>query len=330
VTRAAGDIKFSASSPQRGYLCGRDQSGQLVLGVTTDGGQTWTFGQSPAAYESCSIQISPTNPLDLVVNSEEGSCAAPCPRIDAHYSTDGGNTWNAAPIPQNTIAPGGAIWSAAYLYLWSGANKDSGQSGFLEVSANGSPFVSVDLNTLLPGAQNVSISSPVASNTKLYLNLTYTGCSSQDCHAIVVSGDGGKTWTQVPNQSSIQLMYVLGNTLYAQTVVGTTTTLMLSSDNGASWTAQTLPLLPDGQPLSLSAQGSWVPTPDGTIFAASPDRGVVAYLRAGAWTVIPFGPAPDGYSVAAVALDANGQPQRVWGRVGATSSRAGIYWHTLP
>lgn len=332
VTHAAGDVKFSASSPRRGYICGRNQSGHIIVGVTTDGGQSWVFGPSPAAYEACSLQISPANALDVVVNSEEDTCAAPCPHVDAHYSTDGGKTWKSAPIPRNTIAPGGAIWSAAYLYVWSGANKDNQQSGFLKVSANDTPFVSRDLNTLLPGERNVSITSSVASSTKLYLNLTYTGigCSSPDCRAIVASGDGGKTWTQIPNQSNIQLIDAVGHSLYAQKVEGTTTTLVLSNDDGASWTTQTLPPLPNGQVLSLSDLGSWVPTPNGTLFTASPDLGVAAYLRAGAWTVIPFGPGPDGYGVAAVSLDAKGQPQRVWGRIEATSSRAGIYWHTLP
>lgn len=330
VSRVAGDVKFSASSPRRGYLCGSDQSGPGIVGVTTDGGQTWGFGQSSAAYDSCSIQMSPTNALDVVINSEEGTCAAPCPRVDAHYSTDGGKTWNAAPIPQNTVAPGGAIWSAAYLYVWSGANSDNRQSGFLKVSANGEPFVPLDLNTLLPGAQNISIESAVAGGTKLYLNLTFTGCSSQNCQTIVASDDGGKTWMQVPNQSNIQLMYVVDHTLYAQKVEGTNTTLVFSTDDGASWTAQTLPPLPNGQALSLSDLGSWMPAPDGTFFTASPDLGEVAYLRAGVWTVIPFGPGPDGYTVAAVSLGANGQPQRVWGLIDVQSSRAGIYWHTLP
>lgn len=332
VTRLAGDVKFSASDAQRGYLCGMDQSGRFIVGVTTNGGQVWMFGPAPAAFESCSIQISPTNPLDVVVTSQEGTCAAPCPHFDAHYSTDGGNTWKAAPIPQTTIVPGGALWSAAYLYVWSGVNKDSGQSAFLKVSAYGGPFASLDLHALLPGAQNVSIQSAVAGGTKLYVNIGYSGCSSQNCQAIVASGDGGKTWTQVPNQSSIQLVYVMGNTLYGWMTDPhdpSTLIVMRSTDGGTTWMPLTFPPLPDGQTLNLSHQVSWVPTPDGTVFMASPDLGVVAYLRAGAWTVIPFGP-HDLNAVTTVSLDANGHPQRVWELIDAQSSRRGIYWHALP
>jgi BNR/Asp-box repeat len=331
VTPAGGDVTFSTSSPQRGYLCGTDnQSGRIIVGVTTDGGQTWGLGQSQAAYESCSIQVSPTNALAVVVTSQEGSCAAPCPLFDAHYSIDGGKTWKAAPIPQNTIAPGGAIWSAANLYLWAGANQDSGQSGFLKVSASGGPFASIDLKRLLPGAQNVSIASAVAGSTTLYLNLTYTGCSAQLCQAIVASGDGGKTWAQVPNQSNIQLVYVVGSTLYGQMNQGPATTLALSRDNGASWTTLTLPPLPGGQPLSLQAQGSWLPAPDGTLFTAPYEPGV-AYLRGGVWTILPFSSSYASLdTVAAISFGANGQPQRIWGLSSPQASSHGIYWHAYP
>jgi hypothetical protein len=319
------------SRPRRGYLCGTDnQSGHIIVGVTTDGGQTWKVGQSSAAYQSCSIEVSQTNALDVVASSQEGSCAAPCPLFDAHYSTDGGSTWQAAPIPQNATAPGGAIWSGADLYLWAGANNDSGQSGFLKVSASGGPFASIDLKRLLPGAQNVSIASPVVSSTTLYLNLTYTGCPAPTCQAIVASGDGGTSWTPIPNQSNIQLVSVVGTTLYGQMTEGATTTIVLSRDNGALWTTLTLPPLPDGQTLHPSDQGSWLPAPDGTIFIAAYSLGV-AYLRGGVWTIVPFSSSFASLdAVAAISFDTKGQPERIWGISSPQASSHGIYWHTYP
>jgi hypothetical protein len=274
--------------------------------------------------------VSQTNALDVVVSSQEGSCATPCPLFDAHYATDGGKTWQAAPIPQNTVAPGGAIWSAADLYLWVGANQGSGQSGFLKVSASGGPFVSIDLKRLLPSAQNVSIVSAVAGGTTLYLNLTYTGCSAQPCQAIIASDDGGKTWAQVPNQSNIQLVYVVGSTLYGQMNQGPATTLALSRDHGATWTPLTLPRLPGGQALSLSDPGSWLPAPDGTLFTAPYDLGV-AYLRGGVWTIVPFSSSFASLdTVAAASFGNNGQPQRIWGISSPQASSHGIYWHAYP
>jgi hypothetical protein len=237
--------------------------------------------------------------------------------------------------PPNTVRQGGALWSSTYLYIWAGAIDATAQHSFLKVSTHGGPCASIDLKTVLPSARNVSISSPVASGTKLYLKPTYSGngCSSQTCQAIVASGDGGKTWKQIPNESRIQLVYVVGAALYGQITDvqdQSTQVVMRSADGGATWMPLTFPPLPGEQTFRLSDQGSWVPARDGTLFMAFPDLGVAAYLRAGAWTVIPFGPAPDGYTVATVSLDADGRPQRIWGLIGATSSRAGIYWHALP
>ncbi len=325
----SGDVKFSASSPQRGYLCGWDNSGRIIFGLTIDGGQTWVVGPSPAAAAngSCSIQVSPSNALDIALTSVPGSCGGDsCFSSDAHYSTDGGKTWRAAPIPSNTFRLGGALWSGAYLYIWSG-EIDSGpqpQHGFLKVSANGGAFASIDLSTLLPGAQNVSIGSVVASGTKLYLNLTYTGCSSQNCLAIVASGDGGKTWTPVPNQSSIQLMAVAAYTLYGQAPdpqVPQTLAEWTSSDSGATWTRLELPPLPGGQPIPLC-----LPGPDGT-FVGQLQTLDVAYLRDGAWTILPFS---TDASHLAVSLDASGKPKAVWAADDGNGSWAGIYWHALP
>jgi BNR/Asp-box repeat len=332
VTSLAGDIKFAASNPRRGYLCGIDQSGHMSLGVTTDGGQSWAFKEVPAAYDSCSLQISPTNALDVVINSTQSdACAAPCPLFDAHYSTDGGQTWQRAPVPANTVAPGGTVWSGAYLYIWASANQSNKQSGFLKVSRYGSPFTTLGLNTLLPGAQNVSIVSLVAGGAKPYLNLSYNGCGSQDCQAIVASANGGKTWTLVLKQSDTQLMYVVGDVLYAQEVdaqevEGANLDITVSEDNGASWGLEALPSLPGGQPMRPDTQGSWVPTPSGSIFATSPDFDGVAYLH-GPVTILPF--APSDASVAAVSVDANGRPQRIWGLIDPQDSLAGIYSRAL-
>jgi hypothetical protein len=328
---AGDDIKFSASSVQRGYLCGTDQSGQHTFGVTTNGGQTWGFGQSPAAYDVCSIQISPTNPLDLVIYSTVEAGPVNTPHADAHSSSDGGKTWKAAPVAQTTTAPGGALWSAAYLYVWSGADESSGQSSFLKVSANGGPFASLDLNWLLPGAQNVSIASAVVSSTTLYLNLTYSGCpaAAQACLTIVASRDGGKTWSQASNQAGIRLVYVVGNTLYGQVTAGATATLVRSTDDGATWIVLTIPPLPGGQTVRLSDQGAWLPAPDGTIFTAPFGLGV-AYLRAGAWTIVPFSSDASLDAVVAVSFAPNGQPQRIWGVSGPQAASHGIYWHAYP
>lgn len=317
-----GDLQFSASSPQRGYVCGVDNAGDIIFGTTTDGGQTWRVGRSPAANDGCSLQVSPTNALDVALTSVPGSCGGDaCFSSDAHYSTDGGTTWTAAPIPPNTVQVGGALWSGAYRYVWAGTlEKGLQQSSFLTASANGGPFTSINVSTLLPGAQDVSVGSVVAGGTTLYLNLTYSGCSSPTCQAIVASGDGGKTWAQIPNQSNIQLQAVEGTTLYGQITGVQPPKPVLSSDDGTTWTTQALPPLPDGR-----SAGLCVPAPDGSCVTVTPSG--VAYLSDGAWTILPF-PAED-LDVAA-AVGPSGHAQRIWAIDRGNDYLAGIYWHTLP
>jgi len=331
-----GDAKFAPSSVQRGYLCGQDGTKARRFGVTTDGGQTWQFGASPAGYDTCWLQISPTNPLDVVLNSAVGNCAGgSCPGLDAHYSTDGGRTWKMAPIPQGTEGPGGAVWVGPYLYLWVDAYPPTGQQGFLQVSANGGAFRPLDRNALVPGGHDVHISSAIAEGTKLYLSFDYNGCSLSECFAIVTSGDGGKTWTQASNTFAVQLLFVVGGTMYGQVrnpLDGSTQIVTKPSVLSAAWIPVTLPPLPDGQTLMLDVQRSWLPAPDGTIFAADPTSQSVASLRAGAWTVLPFSSQGSDEFLAAVSLGTDGRRQRVWmcGVLTGSNPHVGLYWHALP
>jgi hypothetical protein len=196
------------------------------------------------------------------------------------------------------------------------------QSGFLTVSANGGPFTSIDPSWLVPGAQNIAIRSAIGTSDHLYLNLGYTGCSAQNCQAIVASGDGGKHWTQIPNQSSIQLMAVAANMLYGQAPnpqVPQNLAEWTSSDSGATWTRLRLPPLPGGLPVPLC----W-PAPDGALVGAQ--GAYVAYLRAGVWTVLPFSTVTTAEDLhVEVTLDASGKPKAVWAINDGNNSDAGIY-----
>jgi len=327
-----GDVKFAQSSPQRGYLCGQasNDPDHRLFAVSANGGQTWQTSFSPAQFASCSLQVSATNPLDVVVNSYIGSFGSDGPPtyVDSHYSIDGGKTWKAVLIPQGTLPADGAAWSGPYLYLWVGPSvyRSFSQQSSLRVSANGGSFTPIDLNSLLPGAQGINIEGAVGASNAVYLNLSYTGCSAQTCQAIVASSDGGKHWTQIFNQSNIQLMAVLGNTLYGQAPDARDSRNLgewTSSDNGATWTQMNLPLLPGGLPTPFC-----LPAPDGTLFGAVDFVGVV-YLRAGSWTVLPFSHYGE-YLRVAVALDAGGKPRAVWAVDDGNNSWAGIYWRALP
>jgi hypothetical protein len=315
-------MAFAPSSPQRGYLCSQDDTTNAhIFGLTTDSGLTWKMSASPHAYYTCQIQISPTSSLDVALTSYLAPNSGP-PPVDAHFTTDGGKTWKAAPFPQNTVAPAGSLWAGSYLYLWAGPNKDNGQQGFLKVSANGGSFTAVDPTTLFPSGHNVSIGGAIAVGNKVYLNLGYNGCSAQNCWGIVASSDGGQTWAQVPNKSNIWIAGAVGGTLYGTVVDGPTATPVLSTDNGATWSTQTLPQLPDGHDAGLC-----VPAADDTCYM--PSGLGVAYLHGGSWTVVPFSTDQKGFvDHVTVSLNASGHAQRVW--VSCDCRWSGIYGHALP
>jgi BNR/Asp-box repeat len=317
-----GDVQFSASDRQRGYLCGNDDTtGGVgrIFGVSTDGGQTWQIRPSPASYTTCGIQISPTDPLKVIVTSVNEPGEGQTAYLDAHYSSDGGQTWAQAPIPPQTLGPGGALWSGSNLFVMLRQS--------LQVSVNGGSFTSLDLRALGPGAQNINIMSAVASDSRIYLNLQYSDCANA-CTVIVASGDGGKTWSRIPNQSSILLDYIQGSTLYGTLITDrpAISGVMRSTDNGATWTRITFPALPGGATIVTDVVRPYVVAPDGTIACATVSA--VVYLRSGVWTQVAYSSTPDdALWVTTFSLGANGQPDKVWGM--DAGKQQGLYWHDL-
>jgi hypothetical protein len=245
--------------------------------------------------------------------------------MDAHYSTDGGQTWQAAPVPQNTLGPGFALWSGSYLYLLIGQNKDNGQHGSFQVSADGGQtFAPIDLATLAPGQQNVGVLTGVASAAKIYLTIGYSGCGT-GCMATASSADGGRTWTHVPTQSQIILGSIQGNYLYGTDSNSSPDHVFLSSivrsiDGGATWSTITFPPAPSGPGID-----NYVVAADQTIFADGP--GSVFALHGGAWSTYPVSSSTqEGLTVSAISVGTDGHPQKIWGH--DESNYSGIYWHS--
>ena len=165
------DVQFTQSSRQRGYLCGMgEKTNTRIVGVTTDGGDTWQIGPSPAGYDHCSVQVSATNPLDVALLSSVGPCGS-CTGFDTHYSTDGGRTWRVAPFPPNTEPTASAVWAGQYLYIWAAPTPENPQQGFFKVSANGGAFTTLDPNSLVPGASGAYIQQMIAGGAKVYVTL---------------------------------------------------------------------------------------------------------------------------------------------------------------
>jgi hypothetical protein len=257
--------------------------------------------------------VSATNPRDVVLISTVGPCAGGCPGFDAHYSTDGGTTWTAAPFPVTTEPEAGAVWAGTSLYIWSDATPQAPQQAFLKVSANGGGFSALDLNALVPGASGVSSQQMVAGGMGVYVTLAYNGCSAaQGCTAVVASTDGGKTWARLTDVFNLHVVWAAGTTLYGKVFGPAPSVLQTSSDNGASSQPLALPHVPDGTPVGTEIPGPLLPTADGTLLALDPHAGTIAYLRSGRWQVIPFSSAGADGPLGTVTSGPDGHPQRVW------------------
>jgi hypothetical protein len=320
------DVQFAQSNSLRGYLCGMN-GGTRLVGVTTNGGDTWQIGPSLAGYDYCSVQVSATNPLDVALRSSVAPCGDSCTGFDTHYSTDGGKTWKAAPFPPNTGPDASAVWAGQYLYIY-----DYGrQQGLLKVSANGGAFTSIDPNSLVPGASGVAIDEIVAGGATVYVSLAYTGCSAaQACTSVVASGDGGKTWTRISNIFNMHLVWAAGTTLYGAILGGQKPVIQTSTDNGTDWEPLALPSLPGGYRVNSGIPGTLLPAADGTVFALDPRNDSIDYLRAGAWTLLPFPPLEADSNLRTVTYGPDGHPQRVWvfnsSDLAASTS---LYWHAV-
>lgn len=320
ITEASnGDVQFAAGDPQKGFLCGTQGSGtQHVFGVTVDGGKTWSIGKSPASYMTCYLQISPSNPLDLTLTSVNAPGDGADAFVEAHYSTNGGQSWKAAPIPQNTIGVGQLLWSGPYLYLLA--------RNTLEVSANGGPFSQIAISAIAPAARQVTLTSEVATANRLYLNVQTNACQSP-CAILLASSNGGASWAKVPNNGNVLLEQVQGNTLYGGVMNGdpSLTSIMRSSDGGASWDTISFPPLPSGLGIN-----SYVVAPDQTIFVST--RGEVAALHSGTWKVYPFSVSEndvymDSIEMTTISFDRSARPLKIWGH--DEGQHPGIYWHSV-
>jgi hypothetical protein len=317
-----GTVQFAASDPQRGYYCATDDASGgagRVFGVTTDGGQTWQVKPSPATYPTCRIEVSPTDPLKLTINSVNLPGDGQAAFVDAHYSSNSGQTWQAAPIPPNTLSFGQALWAGASLYMFVGGNK--GQSSLLEVSTSGGPFTAINLGTVAPGVTSPNIAAATTAGDTFYL--TVSGNCPQQCMTISVTADGGKSWRQVRTLPNLLVTDAEGSTLYAVLFSnnGTSNQLQTSADGGATWAAVTMPALPDG-----TVAGEFVAARDGTIFTATPHA--VYALHGQTWNAIIFATGGTwAVSVIGIATDAVGHPTRVY--IAYEGPQPGIFAHTL-
>lgn len=223
--------------------------------LSTDGGATWTVRNTGMTYSV--IQALAIDGGKIYAGTQQGTAA----QNEVWVSEDNALSWRklgngiAADFPPNfanrifeLVVVGGKLFAA-------------GTSGVLF-------FDGTKWNTAYRGPNIVSFFALAASGNTLFAGSWY--------HGIARSTDGGVTWTEVNtglNSRQVGGVLKANGVLYAGTVWG----VMISRDEGQTWTQTTAP---------LAECYSLVPF-DGKIFGGF--AGGVAYTadQGQTWTVVP-------------------------------------------
>jgi photosystem II stability/assembly factor-like uncharacterized protein len=162
-------------------------SGHYEIAETTVGGRTWTTLPGPAQLETDFLVaggISCTSATSCVLVGNSGFRSV-VGQWDAEVTTDGGQTWTQSPVPARPGFP---------------ARTDAGMQCF----ASGNCVIPGDYST--DGGRTWSEGSLPSG----IMNASYMSCSdSSHCAAmtgiehsftqvVIMTTDGGRTWTQVP------------------------------------------------------------------------------------------------------------------------------------
>jgi photosystem II stability/assembly factor-like uncharacterized protein len=337
-----GNVAAAPSQPATLYSCGQqpsangDPSVPSYLGISHDGGKTWSTSRLPAYCVT--LKVSPSNPRVVafsgtVCGSASGCIAPPpgSPSAWVYSSTDGGAHWTLAKLPSGPADPSlvpsySFAWAGTTLFVAPTITPKAPTPGdhILAASANGGPFVWVDQNGLRPSAQSdAAVDGLVGVSGALYVDVTFASpsCvgtpSSSGCSALVKTTDGGHTWATISHSDQgVELIVVAGTPggdllAHRRSSDYITGPLLRSTDGGANWT--TLPALPGG--LSPQDTGTFE-TPDGTIYVETNTHPNPIYKLApgaSAWVLV----APDvsdagSGDLAAVTWDASGHPLLLW------------------
>jgi hypothetical protein len=194
-------------------------SGDVLMSVSSDGGQTWSAGQASADH-AVGLGGEPlVQPNGTVVVPFEGG------GVDAFVSTNGGSTWGKSVVVssinshfdaggiRNPNLPGAAIDGGGTVYVvWSDCRFRTGckeNDIVMSTSTNGTTWsapvrIPIDATTstvdhFLPGiGADPNTSGITAHLTVVYYYYPNTNCTTTTCRldvGFVTSQDGGNTWT---------------------------------------------------------------------------------------------------------------------------------------
>ena len=265
----ATSIVFGTANPLVGYACGTNHpvtqnSGTepIALAVTQDGGKTWTNLPSPGNSYGCVPTVDPTDGSDIVIQTLSCFACSPPPPITIYRSTDGGHTWHTMAFPAVT---------------------DAATKGFNGVQWAGSTLLATRWTGFVPVNEGNQHWIAASVNKQPFAWI-----------------DGGPQFTGLPANTSVDLSFTAGTTIWATETTWTNgqpqppLSMLKSTDQGATWatvpnfqyihqTVQPYAATPDGKMIV----GNVVVQPPSTypVFAESLDGGQT-------WALLPGLPSP--------------------------------------
>jgi photosystem II stability/assembly factor-like uncharacterized protein len=220
---SVGALAIAPSSPNILYV-GSGEGGyafDFVPGIglltSTDGGETWSFPQSVVATTFYRISVHPTNPLDLVVGTNQGGLR----------TTDGGGTWSSV-IPRDIYGDVTEVVrdlsnpDVVYAATWCVANCSVRVARILKSTDSGSTWS--DKSTGLPTAdppptptfrfnERLSLAISPSNPQILYAATALASDVGGSRSHVYKTTDGGETWTDltsVANNANAQVRGFLG------------------------------------------------------------------------------------------------------------------------
>jgi hypothetical protein len=343
---------FVPGEPLTAYTClnrGGGQRGPLTLGVSHDGGHTWAFHTTALPDTECQMAVSPTDARTIAMAANWATCEGDgCygHATDVYISHDGGATWTAAPPVGSLRDWGVSVWLAwVKTTLFVGTDGDTGSAGspprpIIAASIGGGPLTPLKIDALssMPAAR---IAGFYPLGSALFAQLAEWTNSPAPSKTVTITADAsGAEFTTVSPVYQGKPVSLLTASADGKTLLGysapsaastTPSTLLSSTDNGASWRA--LPALPAAQFCCFVdyAYGAL----DGSVVAEiqvyRADQGLyqatgIFVLRPGAETWVYDAAPPAGSVILTISADASGRPVAAW----APGAGAGLPYHPLP
>lgn len=337
---SALDIAFT-SNGALGYICSMNPlNAGVSLNVYDVRQNTWKEFPTPASGDTCQVFVSPDAGGFVVLAVDScltvGNCSTSYAGSRLYESYDGGETWEALPLPA-AMNVYGAAWSNATLFLAVRGNLTADSTmippnapSHLLVRRQDRTFVEIDAQRLVGHSMQFGNISLMSSGTTLYASLDGIPCSSY-CATQVRSTDDGAHWTVFSANYKGSPITLQAAQPYTHILIGWAflpapgiLVPLQSLNDGDYW--QELPVFPTNPATGGAVMFA---LPDNSVYAfCYGDANVVYALRPRATHWQSIAPLPTGTPLT-VQYDDSGQAVALWGRAITPTSALGLQYYRL-